>query len=76
MSPSIDAPVDCSITCYGGLRDFSVPVEALGAWGKHTSVDFRLCMFPGGHFFVRENWIAVTEDINKVLNKVLVVLMK
>lgn len=39
------------ITAYGGSRDATLPGSMLEAWQKHTSSDFHLRMFEGGHFF-------------------------
>lgn len=46
-----DRPLECPIIACGGLQDDSVTLDELDAWRVHTSAHFRLCMFPGGHFY-------------------------
>ncbi len=46
-----DRPLECPIVACGGWQDDSVTPDELDAWRVHTSVDFRLHMFPGGHFY-------------------------
>lgn len=44
--------LDCPITAFGGLYDYEVSGEMVGAWREQTTRSFRLCMMPGDHFFV------------------------
>lgn len=44
--------LDCPITAFGGLEDYDVNAEMVGAWREQTTRSFRLCMLPGDHFFV------------------------
>lgn len=46
------APLACPIYVYGGLEDLEVPVERLPAWKEQTSGQFKMTIFPGGHFFI------------------------
>jgi medium-chain acyl-[acyl-carrier-protein] hydrolase len=48
---SIDPFLD-SITSLGGVADLDVPWFRLDAWRAHTAGAFKVCMFPGGHFFL------------------------
>jgi medium-chain acyl-[acyl-carrier-protein] hydrolase len=50
-----DSPLECPISVYGGLDDVSVPVQSLKTWSEQTSRSFKIRMFPGNHYFVREN---------------------
>lgn len=45
--------VSCPITVYGGLQDENVPVESCRAWQEQTSANFKVRMFTGDHFFIR-----------------------
>lgn len=45
-------PLPIPITGYAGAADPKVPVEDVQAWSRHTTAEFRLRTFPGGHFFV------------------------
>jgi medium-chain acyl-[acyl-carrier-protein] hydrolase len=47
-----DAPIDCSISAFGGLQDHEVSREQLEAWRDQSRASFSLCMFPGDHFFL------------------------
>ena len=40
------------IQAYGGLTDPNIGLEQLNAWGAHTSLDFGVQQFPGGHFYL------------------------
>lgn len=46
-------PLPCPITVYGGLQDEHVPSESCHAWGKQTSAGYKVRMFKGDHFFIR-----------------------
>jgi medium-chain acyl-[acyl-carrier-protein] hydrolase len=46
------APLGCSVTAFGGLKDKEVSREELAGWREHTAGDFSLRMFEGGHFFL------------------------
>lgn len=47
--------LNCPISAFGGLEDSQVSQEQLGAWCDQTHSDFKLQMFPGGHFFLHNN---------------------
>ena len=49
---SPEAPLNCSISAFGGLQDKEVPFEDLEKWGDQTNRSFTLRRFPGNHFFV------------------------
>lgn len=50
---TIEPPLDCPISAFGGLQDHKVSRDRLETWRTQTSASFSLRMLPGGHFFVR-----------------------
>jgi medium-chain acyl-[acyl-carrier-protein] hydrolase len=63
-------PLSCPVSALGGLCDPRVSRDELLAWKAQTLGEFRLRLFPGGHFFLRqaerEVVSAVTEDLCRV----------
>jgi medium-chain acyl-[acyl-carrier-protein] hydrolase len=49
--PRLDVPV----AAFGGSGDRRVGEQDLAAWSEQTSQEFRLRMFPGGHFYVHSD---------------------
>jgi medium-chain acyl-[acyl-carrier-protein] hydrolase len=49
-----EAPLDCPISTLGGVLDSTVATSQLEAWQQQTLHSFRLHMFPGKHFFLKE----------------------
>ena len=47
-----EAPLDCSISAFGGLADEETSREELAAWCEQTRSRFSIQMFPGDHFFL------------------------
>jgi len=54
--------VRCPIEVFGGALDTTTP-EGLEGWREHTSADFALRMFSGGHFFIHEDVDQLLEHI-------------
>lgn len=50
-----EAPLDIPLAVFGGWKDPQVPPETLGEWRECSLKPVTLRMFPGGHFFIREN---------------------
>jgi len=51
---STEPPLNCPISAFGGLQDRGVNDSDLDAWRDQTSVSFSLRMFPGDHFFLKQ----------------------
>lgn len=62
-----DAPIDCSISAFGGLQDHEVSREQLEAWRDQSRASFSLCMFPGDHFFLDTAELLLLETIAQLL---------
>jgi medium-chain acyl-[acyl-carrier-protein] hydrolase len=61
--------IDAPITAFGGLQDPFTSVDELEAWRKHTLQEFRLKIFPGGHFYMREQNRVLLKEISHTLAK-------
>lgn len=54
------------LTVLGGDRDMISPLQ-LAEWKRHTTGDFRVMMFSGGHFFIHHNFKAMAGVVNQAL---------
>lgn len=52
---SIEPPLNCSISAYGGSRDWQVRPYELAAWRSETSRSFEVRLFRGGHFYLSQH---------------------
>ncbi|ATB40131.1 thioesterase [Cystobacter fuscus] len=59
-------PLTVPLEVFGADRD-AVSLEKLELWRDHTTSDFRLHRFAGGHFYFRENPRALIEVLGAVL---------
>ncbi len=46
-----EAPLDCSLSAFGGLQDEAVTYESIKDWQSQTTGSFQTHFFPGDHFF-------------------------
>ncbi|GAA2442178.1 thioesterase II family protein [Streptomyces glaucus] len=53
--PARRTVVDVPLLCLVGEQDRRATPEDAAAWKEHTSSDFGLRTFPGGHFFLMEH---------------------
>ncbi|MFD5539345.1 thioesterase II family protein [Streptomyces sp. NPDC127079] len=60
----------CPITAMGGDADPLVPVDSLTRWAELTSVEARVQVFPGGHFYLADERAAVQRLIRESLGLV------
>lgn len=58
-----EAPLACPVTCLGGIADQRITRAELRAWHQHTTGDFRLRLFPGGHFYLYKTPVLVQRAI-------------
>lgn len=56
-------PLPCPIGVFGGQGDEVAPLASLEAWRSHTEGACFVRVFPGGHFFFRQERDALLGDI-------------
>ncbi|MFE4454356.1 thioesterase II family protein [Streptomyces sp. NPDC056796] len=56
--------LDCPITAFIGDVDPRVDVPMAEAWADHTTDDFRLHVFSGGHFYLVPHLEAIAETMS------------
>jgi len=59
-----EPPLPFPIAAFGGLSDDEVMEDELLAWRDHTASAFRMQLFPGNHFFVDIQRLAVLETLS------------
>jgi medium-chain acyl-[acyl-carrier-protein] hydrolase len=66
-------PLPCPIRAYGGAGDPNIRREHLEPWREQTSADFRIRVFPGGHFYLwqagDEFRRALDEDLHSEIRR-------
>jgi len=60
---TVEPPLNCPITVFGGLGDIEVQREKLVPWREHTTSSFSLHIFPGDHFFIH----SAQNEISRVI---------
>ncbi|MFI6644830.1 thioesterase II family protein [Streptomyces sp. NPDC050504] len=56
-------PLPCPLLAVLGDDDPVASVEEARGWAAHTSADFRLKTFPGGHFYLNDHAAAVIATV-------------
>jgi surfactin synthase thioesterase subunit len=56
-------PVHCPVAVLTGVDDPRTSEDEATSWREHTTGEFDLRVFPGGHFFISENVAAVTDYV-------------
>lgn len=59
--------LSCPVIALTGDADLRTTLEEAKTWERHTESDFRLCVYPGGHFFLTSNQPAVNAEISREL---------
>jgi surfactin synthase thioesterase subunit len=62
-----DAKVACPITTLVGDDDPRTSLDQARAWDRHTSGEFDLRVYPGGHFYLFDHVPQLAEEISKML---------
>ncbi|WP_307782916.1 MULTISPECIES: alpha/beta fold hydrolase [unclassified Streptomyces] len=60
-------PLDCPVTAFIGDVDPRVDAPMARAWATHTTEEFALHVFDGGHFFLVPHLDAVVETVATTL---------
>jgi malonyl CoA-acyl carrier protein transacylase len=63
-----DKPVDCRISCFGGIDDTTVKQIELEAWQEQTSQKINLKLFAGDHFFLENQQQEISSIIINEFN--------
>lgn len=67
-----DAAVTCPIVAVTGDADPATPVDDAAAWREHTTGEFRLEVFRGGHFYLEQHSEEVTRLVADTLSAAVV----
>jgi surfactin synthase thioesterase subunit len=51
---SVESPLNCPISAFGGLQDPGVSESDLAAWSAQTNSSFSIQMLRGDHFFIHQ----------------------
>lgn len=60
-----EPPLNCSISAFGGMQDFSVTGETLAAWREQTTASFSCQMFAGDHFFLKQERAELLQKVSR-----------
>jgi surfactin synthase thioesterase subunit len=63
-----EAPLSIPVAVLGGWNDEHVRPDLLEAWGEMTTQGCTTHMFPGGHFFMKDNRSAMLRTLAKCLS--------
>ena len=64
-----DPQLDCPIYALGGADDIAVSRAELAQWEQHTASQFQQRLFPGGHFYLREQEKTVISYVKRSLER-------
>ncbi|MTV55756.1 thioesterase II family protein [Pseudoduganella buxea] len=56
-------PLAVPFTAFAGADDFVAPPASVQGWRRHTSDRFALRVFPGGHFFIRNQLGPIADAV-------------
>ncbi|GAA2404670.1 alpha/beta fold hydrolase [Actinomadura vinacea] len=62
--------LDCPVVVLAGEDDPRVDMDEAKAWGDHTTGAFEVCTFPGGHFYLADQWEALVEVVSRRLDDI------
>jgi len=68
-SDATEEPLPIPIEAMGGADDSHVPTSDLDAWAERTTSEFRSTVFPGGHFYQREQEDALLHLLTSRLTR-------
>ncbi|MTI60087.1 MAG: thioesterase [Firmicutes bacterium] len=62
-------PLKCPITALGGSKDREASLPEVEQWNEYTKNRFKMKIFKGGHFFIREQEEHVLEEIIRIIEQ-------
>ncbi len=68
---TLEAPLACPMSVFGGLKDSITDEETLDAWREHTMGPFVRRMFPGDHFYLNAGRTLLLQVLSAELNNIL-----
>ncbi len=68
--PDPDARVQAPVTAFAGEQDPRVLVSEVADWNRHTSGEFALHLYRGGHFFLSSHQVDMTRRMRDTLRAV------
>jgi len=68
-SYSPGSPLNCPFQLYVGRDDQEAPPEDMESWREHSAQSSSLCIFSGGHFFLRSDGDALMQAIATELER-------
>jgi medium-chain acyl-[acyl-carrier-protein] hydrolase len=66
-----EAPLECRISCFGGVDDPRVKREELLAWRFQSEAPLRLRFLPGGHFVLHDSKMPLLQALSQELQDIL-----
>jgi medium-chain acyl-[acyl-carrier-protein] hydrolase len=67
---SVEAPLSCPISAFGGWQDLEEPPEMISAWCEQTTSSFQCQLFEGDHFFLHSEHDHLLQTISQQLSDV------
>ena len=61
--------VSCPVYAFSGDSDTIVNRENVLAWAEHTTSDFAVRIFPGGHHYINDNLAELVHDIENRISQ-------
>lgn len=61
--------VRTSVTAMVGLQDEEITLADVKAWAQISDHGFRLCSYPGGHFYLNEHYPSMIKVLVEILAK-------
>lgn len=61
---TVEPPLDCPISVFGGLQDKDVEYQQLDAWAAQSTAPTRVRMLPGDHFFINSQQPLLLRALN------------
>ena len=64
---SVEAPLSCPISAFGGWQDLEETPEMISAWCEQTTASYQRQMFAGDHFFLHSEHDHLLQAISQQL---------